>query len=423
MSSPNPSASSSPKRFEWIYSVLPISMATGPMGTVVQLFIIEQNGIVLGTIYAGLAVAIFNGIGIPAAIFWGFTTDRLRKRRALVIVSYTATAGTMLLFFLYQTTPGAILAYAILSFVTAASATPLNLLIMESEPKASWLVVGTLWSLPIIFLSVPFALLSLGSAVMALVSIREPMVVFERETIVRRKSSFLSRLLEVPVMFLTIPKPADFRRVFRGLRYGITSATPLLYVSIIFFYLASGLFNTSFVPALSSFSVSEEEIFAVSLAGMLVQTVAFQYAGRYVGKRPLPVASFQGLVLRGGAYVALGALALLVTSPAYFLAAIFLYPIASGIAFALYYTASNTMVFNTVQSRSPGSALGVYSAVVGMATLAGSLASGFVSVYFGFDETFAAAGILLFLSAIVVLGLRRFERPPEIRAVGQATTS
>ena len=101
----------------------------------------------------------------------------------------------------------------------------------------------------------------------------------------------------------------------------------------------------------------------------------------------------------------LGAAALLLTGPLFLVPALVMYPVGAGIAFAVYYTSSNTMMFNTVQRKSPGAALGVYSAVVGLATTAGSLASGFISVYLGFYTTFVLAGVLLFAAVWIIAHL------------------
>ena len=44
--------------------------------------------------------------------------------------------------------------------------------------------------------------------------------------------------------------------MFQGLRSELTSYQPLLYLSIICFYFAGGIFNTSIVPALTAGSLS-----------------------------------------------------------------------------------------------------------------------------------------------------------------------
>jgi MFS family permease len=406
----------------WVYSVLPVSLATGPLGTLIQLHLIQLNGPTQGVIYASLAVAAFNFVSIPAAMFWGFTTDRLHSRRKLIVASFFLEGTILLAFVLISNTAGTILVYSLFAFVSAASATPLNLLIMESEPKTSWagafarlsmmssignvagLILSTVWAqeLPIVLLSLPLGSLAVASAVLAWITVRDPRMSLEGETIVRREPSFFARLLSLPLMFINVPRPSDFRRVFRGLRYELTSYVPLFYISTVLFYFSSGVFNTSFVPALSNFSLSAGEIFAVILAGTVVQALAFQFAGGYIARRSLASASIQGLLLRGGCYALMGIFALISAGNAFIFPALVLYPLAAGVAFVAYYTSSNTMMFNTVQGRSPGSALGVYSAVVGFATLAGSLASGFISILSGFHVTFISAGLILLIAAAVV---------------------
>ncbi|HYC12561.1 MAG TPA: MFS transporter [Nitrososphaerales archaeon] len=415
------------KRMAWVYSAFPASLAAGPLGTLVQLYLIELNGVTLGTLYGSLAVAVFNGVSIPAAIFWGFATDRLRRTRAIVAGSYGILTVVLFTFYLDRTTAGTVLTYSIFSFVSAASATPLNLLIMETESKGRWaeafaklsmmssvgsvggLLLSTVWveAFPLLDLAVPLALFSLASAVLAFLTIRNPSFNLEPETMVLRRPSFFQRLLALPLIFLTVPRVSDFRRVFRGLRSGLTNYVPLFYISIVLFYLSSGLFNTSFVPAMRSFGIPEGEIFAVMLAGMVVQTLAFQVAGRYVEQRSLVMSSVQGLLVRGLCYGGLGAAAVFLPGLFFLGPALVFYPLGAGIAFSVYYTASNTMMFGTVQGKNPGASLGVYSAVVGLAGTVGSLASGFISVYSGFYVTFTAASVLLYLAVFVVSRLPR----------------
>ena len=414
-------------------------MATGPLGAMVQLYLLYLDGQVLGTIYSGLASAVYNGISIPAALFWGVTIDRLHKRRSLIALSYTLTALALVSFYFDRTAEGTIATYSVISFVSFASATPLNLLIMETEKKGKWagafanlsmvssvgnvagLVLSTVWTdilggpelAAIRALFLLMSALSVTSAGLSLIMIKEPAFVFERETIVRRRPSFFSRLLANPVFFLVIPSVSDFRRAFRGLRSSLTQQVPLFYISTIFFYVSSGLFNTSFVPAMHLFSMPDQQVLGVILAGMVVQTLAFRVAGSFVGRRSLISTSIQGLLIRGWSYFGVGVAALFLSGPSFVIPALILYPLAGGIAFAVYYTSANTMMFSTVQSKSAGAALGVYSAVVGIAAMGGSLVSGFISVGVGYSTTFILSGILLFAAVGVVGRLPKPSSPDE----------
>jgi MFS family permease len=413
---------------KWIYSNFPVAIASGPIGTLVQLYLIQLNGITLGTIYGSLAASIFNGVAIPAALFWGYVIDRLQTRRDLISVSYGVLGLILLSFYLESSTAGTIARYSAFSFISVASATPLNLLIMETEEKRRWaltfaklslvssvgnvlgLMVSTLWSealptslgLLFILLGV-FALVSSGLAALMIV---DPSISFERETVALRKPSLFSRLLANPVFFLTVPKFSDFRRIFRGLRSSLTRNVPILYLSLILFYLSSGLFNTSFVPALRLASLSAQDVFSVILAGTIVQTLTFRLVGDYIARKTLETTSIQGLALRGLSYIGMGVAVVLFGGPFLLYPALVFYPLAAGVAYGIYYTSSNTMIFNAVQGKSAGSALGVYSAMVGLATALGSLVSGFISIYLSFYVTFFISGILLFAAIAFLSRLR-----------------
>ena len=419
----------------WLYSVFPISVATGPLGTIVLFYLIHINGQGLGTIYYGLASAVYNGISIPAALFWGVLIDRLHKRKGFIILSYSLTGIALASVFFERTTLGTITSYSIVSFVSIASATPLNLLIMETEVKSRWagafanlsmassvgnvvgLVVSTFWTgvIPnrLVELFLLMGALSVASAVLSVAMIREPPFVLERQTVAARRPSFFSRLLANPVFFVTVPTLTDFRRAFRGVRSTLTRGVPLFYFSTILFYLSSGLFNTSFAAAMNFFSISEAEILGVILVGMVAQTASFRWVGRWIEGKSLVTTSVLGLLLRGWSYLGLGIAAILVSTRLYAVPALILYPLAGGVGFAIYYTSANTMMFTTVQGRSAGAALGVYSAVVGIAAMAGSFASGFMSVYVGYYVTFILAGVLLFAAVAVIGRLPRPSSPDE----------
>jgi MFS family permease len=132
---------------------------------------------------------------------------------------------------------------------------------------------------------------------------------------------------------------------------------------------------------------------------MLVQIVTFKYSGPYAEKGSLVKAAVKGLVLRSACYGLLGMSLYLISGVWFLIPVLIFYPVAAGIAYSVYYTASNTMVFNALGSGRQWHSLGVYSALVGIATLVGSLASGFTSFFLGFSTTFILAAAFLGLSA------------------------
>jgi MFS family permease len=138
----------------------------------------------------------------------------------------------------------------------------------------------------------------------------------------------------------------------------------------------------------------------------IIQIFSFEYAGSYTEKTSLIGASIFGLTVRSIGYALLGVSFYFVSGIWYAVLALVFYSLASGFAFSIYYTSSNTMVFNTLGGNSQGSSLGVYSALVSIATMAGSLISGFSSFYLNFSVTFLLASVCLAFSIWLVFLLR-----------------
>ncbi|TRO46273.1 MFS transporter [Candidatus Bathyarchaeota archaeon] len=400
----------------WVDAVIPFNIAVGPVSTLIQLLILNFQGTVIDVAFA---IALFSAVGVPAAVFWGFVTDRFQRRKNIIVTSYLVTAAILISFLFADTGYLVSLLYAVFSFTTSASTTPLNLLVMETERKQKWstafakfsmvtsigqtvgLLLSVGWGLffSLNYLVIPLATLSVISAVLATLMIKEPSIIFERQAIAMNKPSFFHRLLAVPVFFLRVPRLNDFKRVFRNIKYELTRQVPILYFSIFMFYLAAGLFNTSLVPALTTNNLSSFLIFLVTTVAMLIQIISFKYSGPYTEKKSLVGATVEGLLLRSACYGFIGLSLYIITGIWFFVSVLIFYPLAAGIAYSVYYTASNTMVFNTLHSGRQGSSLGVYSALVGVGTLMGSLISGLTSFFLGFSTTFIIAAVCLGCSA------------------------
>ena len=89
----------SKRRVAWVYSILPVNIALGPIGTFVSLSLLHSGGASLGTVYVSLAATVFNAVSIPASIIWGLATDRLHKRKVIIVASYVVTTIVLFSFF------------------------------------------------------------------------------------------------------------------------------------------------------------------------------------------------------------------------------------------------------------------------------------------------------------------------------------
>jgi MFS family permease len=403
-------------RSAWVSAVLPFNIALGPAATLVQLLILNLNGTVVDV---GLAMTVFNAVGIPAALFWGFVTDRFQQRRPLILASFLVTPLLLVLLLFVQSSYQVTFIYAAFSFAITASTAPLNLLVMETERKPKWasafarfsmvisvgqtigLLVSMVWEIyaPLPFLVIPLAVCSLVSAILAVVMIKEPAVPFERQIMVMHKQSFFNRLRYVPYLFLKIPSLRDFKHIFRTMKHELLRHTALLYMAIFVFFLSAGIFNTSLVPSLDANGLSSLPIFSVFMLGLVSQIICFRFAGPYTERKSPVKSAIAGLLLRAVGYGLLGVCAYFMNGVWFLLPAILFYMLSAGLAYSIYYTASNTMVFNSLSPGRNGSHLGVYSALAGFATMAGAFISGFMSFYLGYYMTFIVAAALLIVSA------------------------
>ena len=132
---------------------------------------------------------------------------------------------------------------------------------------------------------------------------------------------------------------------------------------------------------------------------MIIQTLAFNYLGARIQDRGIRQVAVQGLLLRALSYAGFSVAVFYLIGIPYLVCALILYPLGAGIAYAYYYAASNVMVFNTLGRSNQGAALGVYSAVVGLATMIGSFISGLISFFVGYYATYFAAALWLALAA------------------------
>jgi MFS family permease len=67
----------------------------------------------------------------------------------------------------------------------------------------------------------------------------------------------------------------------------------------------------------------------------------------------------------------------------------------TGTAYALYNTSSSILLFRSLPPGKQGELLGLYSALTGIAAFAGAIASGYLSLQFGYGVTFSMATVLV----------------------------
>jgi len=130
---------------------------------------------------------------------------------------------------------------------------------------------------------------------------------------------------------------------------------------------------------------------------MLVQTATYFYIGNNKKIISTNENFMKSLILRGVSYMAIGIIFLMAPFAILYLNLI-IYPLAAGIAFSIFYTVSNVMVFEAIGNRARGRMLGLYTSLIQIGVLIGATISGYIFYYLGFWVDFIIAGICVLLS-------------------------
>lgn len=401
-----------------MYLVIPFNASTGPLSTLITLQIISLGGNAISVAYV---ISLSNAVLIPASMIWGFMADRLDRKKQ-ILISFGGTALPLIFMPLANSIPLIALNYSLITFMSTASSTPFNLLVMESAEKKHWgqlfsrfsflsslgVLIGLIVStflvtvLRIYEIEEILGLTVLATLIAGLKILPKPIVTFERTAILHHKESFLARMTHLPMMFLHLPNPHNFKMfsLKRLLRKPI-NYIPLLYIGIVIFYISSGIFNTVYPAGLYIKGLDKAEVLSVITVGMIFQILGFRFASNLLESRDEKRLAYISLILRGSSYIILGLFAQLFLGIPILISGLIFYPLAAGIAFSIFYSSSTTLIFKIVGERRQGTGLGVYSTVVGLSMFLGSLLSGYITHYISYGIDFIIAGILLIFDSFL----------------------
>ncbi|MGC9113100.1 MFS transporter [Acidilobus sp.] len=412
-------------RRDWMISLIPFNLAMGPLSTLVTLEVYELRGGAVGVSYA---ISAGTAASILASLIWGFALDRYDRKDVLTV----GLAGTLLslLALAFSSSLAEVAAYyAAASLFSSAVGMAVSVLIIDTIEKSRWSSAYSRYNMlsSVGYLSGDVAaaiasglmptraivevmtMITAASVAWASLTVPRSPIPFERESLLHIIEGFLLRVKLVPTFFLRLPSKSTFKSL-RLIKLGRSPAAyvPMLFIAITIFYVSSGIFNTLYPYGLRVLGLSRSEVFLVISAGMAAQVAGFQLAPKIIAaSRGNAGASYRALLARGASYIGIGVATAAGGGPVYLLGTgLTLYPLAAGIAFATFFTASNVMVFEVLKGNREGRGLGLYSTLTGSAYFAGSLASGFLANSVGFGYTYVIAGAMLGGSAYIFNELR-----------------
>ena len=255
----------------------------------------------------------------------------------------------------------------------------------------------------LMLLLVPFSLIALAYVGL----IKEPEQALGKKSILESTGPFTSRILTLFLFFVRVPSRQRVEELVKKIvTVNVPRMSPLnlLYLATFIFYIGSSLFNTADVAGLNYKGVSNFEVFLILLVGSTIQTTAFYFSGALAKRKLKSQVASSYLLIRGFGYVAIAlGFALFGTIANLWMGLIF-YPIAAGLAYAMFFTTFNPMVFEEIGSDgNKGMKLGLYSGFAGFGALIGAMLAGFLSYFIGFWFSFAVSGALIFATAYLIL--------------------
>lgn len=412
-------------RRDWMISLMPFNLAMGPLSTLVTLEVYELRGGAVGVSYA---MSAGTAASIVASIIWGFTLDRY-DRKDVLTAGLVGTLLSLLALAFSSSLAEVATYYAAASLFSSAVGMAVSVLVMDTIEKSRWSSAYSRYNMlssvgylsgdvtaavasglmPTRTIVEVMTAITAASVVWASLTVPRSPVSFERESLLHIIEGFLLRIRLVPTFFLRLPSKSTFKPL-RLIKLGRSPAAyvPMLFIAITVFYVSSGIFNTLYPYGLKALGLSRSEVFLVISAGMAAQVAGFQLAPRIIAaSKGNAQASFRALLARGASYIGIGIATAAGGTPVYLLGTgLTLYPLAAGIAFATFFTASNVMVFEVLKGNREGRGLGLYSTLTGSAYFAGSLASGFLANSVGFGYTYVIAGAMLGGSAYIFNEIR-----------------
>ncbi len=412
----------------WVWSFFPINAGIAGFNTMLPLYVYQLGGNVVDV---ATTFAIFNLVVVPSSIFWGTITDRIPRRKQFFQVSYLGMGVIYVAMYEIPSLFSLAALYGLLAFVLVASIPASNLLVMETADKRSWsasfanfalvsnlgaaagLLVGLIWTsfIPLGLFLVFCTGCAYLSLFLASVLVSEPPITLERASLRSRPWSLFSGLYHVVTNRLQVIgslsthsiSMAELTRTYRMMIGGVSKGRTLLFFSTFFYMFSNALISTTYIPFLSSLGVSNSAVYAITLANVVLQILAYRlltFLTRRVGHERTAIYS---IIITGTSIFIIGGSALLLQGFSIFLANIVLFSLM-GFGFALWNSATSVVLFTTLGTDRQAGLLGAYSALSGFGVVIGSVLSGFISFYFGYTIDFVLSSALTVFSLLVIEG-------------------
>lgn len=439
MSSSSPSSivahRSLPGTLRWFYSFVPQRIGTGSTLSLPPLFITEVLG---GTVaQVGLVSALGSAVGAPAALAWGWLSDRVGSRKLYLALGFLGFGLPTLLMGFSQDVAQFVLLTVLVGAWSVAGTPVSSTLIMDLVPKEEWedafgrfnQIAG--WGVVV-------------GRVLGLVWIAY-MTVWLGNELAQRSLWWLSGALGLLGVVLAwwwtprlyAPKPhslrgrlaaarqkgiphlmAALRARWNGLNAGRTSPrrwVQLLREPLIAYYLATFVLFTASVFAYTVFAVWQRQelgntttsVFLMGLINSLAATLFYRWMGRRAGQRGSMSIQVLAVVLRVGVFGGFALVSVLALRGWTAELTLAVLQAISGFSWAGIAVGGNAAVAHLAPKGNEGAAVGAYNTFVSLGSILGAFASGYVAQWTSFATVFGLGAVGMGLTGVWLLMIRR----------------
>ena len=414
----------------WYYSFVFYKLSEGLSSLLIPFFVKDILKGELGTV--GFVLSLTSIAAVPASILWGTLSDRLHKRKVLIILGFAGSGVSFLLMSLAQNT----FQFGVLSFffgLSSAALAPVSaILVMETSRREDWsqsfgifnkvggwgwvggLVLGVIL---IPLLSRTFAkaismrlafvlmgILSLLAAHLARVWIPEPKSREDRMEYVKvvgRYPGFevIEKVMYLPRRLVFFLNPGQLGNL------GETLSRPLKWYFLATFLIFSGVLMSYTVFPLylrDRIGIPEYWVYIINIVRTSSSSFFYAYAGVWVKQVERGKLQIIGTTCRSAIFLFYGLLGF-VELGFLKIPLIILVDALSGFFWALIVVSGSTIVASLSKKGLEGEALGVYNTVIGFSKIFGTLVSGYLTQWLGFFPNYAMASFLITLGAIITI--------------------
>nr|WP_275040380.1 MFS transporter [Haloarcula vallismortis] len=416
----------------WLYAWALASVALGAGSLLVPLYFVAIGG---ETFMLGVLAGVAAAAGAPGALLFGRLADKTEKRRALVLIALGLATLALLLVSLTEQPWLVIVGNGLLWFAAGAVAPVLTLLVTAGTVERDWparfavlnryqgwgwaggLVLGLVWTA---LLSVPLGPLVAQQSLLWVCAAAVGLSAFlaakwlppDPDELDRPRASRMARAIarsrRLPVRSATFPVgPGRLYWLTRSIHPREVAArfSPSLTIyfgAVVAFFVGFGVFWGP-LPLYLSRTLGYESglVFALYLVSSIGSALWYDRAGSLAERYSPSGLQVGGLLARAALHPAVAVVGLL-------LSATLMGTIINGVVFALIGVAwaviavtAASVVTQLAPSAIRGEALGIYTAVSGLASGVGSILGGWLGGY-DFLLAFGVAGALVLVGAVLV---------------------